>query len=329
MPYNQFIGVGEETVFGTSVARTKFAKAFGGSHLDHIADREMSAVISGNVGADGEAVFDKGQRGEGKIIIPSSYDDMAMLMVLKHAFGLYAFTAGTPAIHTFTRKVGPPFGAGLVSASTGLSVELNYELPDTSLAARLLTSAAVKTLGLSWTAGEEIKAEVDFIGQGVTQVAKSSSPTYPTYDTYGMTFAQAKVQIDGTDDSAIVTGLDLNLDNGFDPVMTLGSATTRAPKRKGKASTSGTLKMLWDGTTSEAKKVWDKFKANTVAALIVTMTGPTNYSWVITLNNIRWTGGTLSPDEGSLQAVEFPFMVLHDATNTAIKLVANNTSATL
>jgi hypothetical protein len=332
MAFNQYVSLGEETTWGTAVTRTKFAKVYEGSFLDQIADREVSGVIGANVGADAESNFDRGQRGEGKIIIPVSYDDMFALTALKHMFGLYAVTGVGPYTHTLNRgAMGPPFAAGTVATAQGLSVELNYELPDTSLAARLLSGGMVKSGTFSWNMGEPVKLELDLIGKSVTQVAKTGSATFPTYSSYEQTFAQCGIVIDGTggDVSSVVTGFDLTIDNGYEANVTLGSVNTRQPKRRGKSNISGTIRMQWDGATSKAKALWDKFVANTASSAVLTLTGPTNYSWVLTVSTLRFNAGTVAPQEGAIQTVDFPFTVFHTASDTAVKLVASNMTATI
>ena len=329
MAYNQYASVAEETTWGSPVTRTKFMKVYEGSYLEHMSDTDTSAAMGGNAGADPEFVYVKGQRGEGKISLPVSYDDQGILVMLKHAFGLYAFTAGSPAVHTFTRKAGPPFGAGSVATAAGLSVELNYELGDTNLAARLREGGLVNSLALGWSAGEEIKADFELIGEQVTQIAKTGYPTFPTYDTYMQNFTQAAVSVNSTDDTAVMTGFDFKMSNGYEPVITLGSYNTKQPRRKGKSDISGTIKMLWDGASSQAAVLWGRYKANTTTAIVATITGPTNYSWTFTLNSVKLTSATLTQAEGQLQECEFGYKVINDSSNTACKLVVNNTGVTI
>ena len=329
MGYNQHAGVGEETTWGTIVARNKFAKVMEGSFLEHIADRDTSAKLSANIGADAETVFDRAQRGEGKLIIPASYDDGLFAKVLKHLMGLLATSGAGPYTHTFTRKVGPPFAAGAVSTATSLTVELNYEFPDAGpIEARLLAGAAVTRGMLSWNAGEELKIDADFMGKEVTQAVKSGALTFPDYDAYEMKYSQVGVAVDGVQFGSVISGFDLTIDNRTEQRIRLGSVTTQRPIRRGKAGISGTIRMDWEATPA-AKTLWDKFKAKTASEVIVTLTGPTNYSMVVTMSNLQWTGSNASPEEGQLQSVEFPFIALHHSANTAVKIVLQNQTATV
>lgn len=333
MPYNQFVGVGEQTAFDTPVARTHFTKCHAGSMINPKADRQKSSILSANAGADPEESFDRGQHGGATIIIPSSYDDRANLKMYKHALGLLATSgpSGSVYTHLFTRKVGPPFAAGTVPTAVALSVELNYEFPDTSFEAHLLTGGMVKSLKKSWAAGEEVKNEYTLIGKSATKGAKSSSPTFPDRANYAMKFSQCTVSIDGNaGHEGVISGFEFTIDNGYEVDMRLGSINTQQPVRRGVASIAGTFSRKWTtGTTPTAKAIWDAFVANTAKAFIITLTGPTGYSEVIRLANCSLMSGDISPEEGQLQEATFPFEAYHDATHTAVEITAQNATPSI
>jgi hypothetical protein len=324
MPYGQFFAVVEETTWGTAPARTKFAKVMAGSGLHHRADRAKSSKLSANVGADPEGNFDKGQWGEGKIILPMSYDDGAGFKVLKHLIGSVPTTTGAgPYVHTFKRLVGPPFTGGVSPTATSLACELNYELPDAGpLQSRLLSGARVKSGRFSWSAGEEIVLDCDLFGKEVTQVIKTANPVYPDYETHEMKFSQAALKIGNVSYGAVCSGLDFTINNGYDTRIRLGSINTQAPLRKGVAELSGNLRIDWEASPS-AKALWDGFKANTPGAIEVTLTSGA-YSFVVTLGKCFFNASEMTPDEGQLQGVEFPFLAYDAGADTAVKIVATS-----
>jgi len=325
--YNQFVGVGEETAYGTAVARTHFAKCHVGSALNHKPERKKSSIMSANAGADPESSFDGVHHGEGKIIIPSSYDDRANLKLLKHGMGLLATTGPVSTVytHTMTRSAAEVFAGGTVPTAVAASVELNYELPDTNKS-RLITSALVKSLKVSWQAGEEVKFEYDLIGQKVTQVLSSSSPTFPDYTNYLMKFAQVTVSVDGNAaHEGVIKGFEFTIDNGYEIDGRLGDNFTKRPIRHGVSTISGSFTRKWTTTTTPtAKAIWDDFVANTAKAFIITLTGPAGYSQVWTLSNCQLTDGDMAPEEGQTQEVTFPFEAYYNATNGAVKAVTQN-----
>jgi hypothetical protein len=171
---------------------------------------------------------------------------------------------------------------------------------------------------------------VDLVGKQVTQVQKTALGTLPVYDTYLQKFSQCAISFDGgADAAAVVKGFDIKLDNGFDPNVTLGAVTTRQPVRRGKAQISGNIRMIWAGGTSQAKAIWDKYKSNAAATVTLTVTGPANATWTLTLSNVRFTSTTLNPEEGQLQMADFGFVSIHDSANTAFKLACLSTVAAI
>ncbi len=257
--YNGFLAVGEETQWGTPVARNKFAKIHVGNTLDHEIDQQPSSIIGANLGGDVESMFVKGESGSGTIIIPSSIDDGARMKILKHAFGAVSTTGSSPYTHVFTRFTGPPFPGGAVSNAMGLSVETNYQFPDGPptptgpLQARLIEGSLINTLEWGWQAEEECKTTATIIGEQMTQIQQTGSPTYPDLDTYIHKYSQVGIKVDsGGEASQVVLGVSLKIDNKYNTLMTLGSSTTRQPRRKGKGEVTGTLKILWDQTQMPA-----------------------------------------------------------------------------
>jgi len=330
MRYGEFSAVGEETPWGTPVTRDKFAKRLAGLFLHHRANRDKSAKLSANVGADPEGNFDKGQHGEGKMIIPVSYDDGLGFKYLKHLIGSVSSSTGAgPYVHVLKRLCGAAATGGAVPTAVALSCELNYELPDAGpLQARLLSGARVMGGTFAWNAEEEIVLDCDMIGKEVTQVIKTASPVYPDYETYGATFAQATLSIDGTAYGAVCKGLDFTIGNGYETRIRLGNITTQAPLRRGVAELSGNIRLDWEATPS-SKTLWDLFKANTPKAIVVTLTGPSGYSIVVSLGKCFFNVSNLLPEEGQLQSVEFPFLAYDVATETSVKVTITTPNATI
>ena len=280
MPYNQFAAVGEEVNWGVPVARNKMARVHEGNALDHDIDQDVSSIMSSNVGGDAESMFVKGESGSGTIIIPSAFDDGFRLKIMKHGIGSVSTQANTPSAgyhtHTFMRRLGPPFIGGAVPNAMGLSLETNYELPDgtpaSPLQARLVEGAVVNTLEWGWQAQEECKCAAGILGEQMTQIGETASPVFADLDNYLQKYSQAGIKIDGGGELApIVLGVSLKIENNFTTIFTLGSSTTRQPRRKGKAKITGTLKVLWDQTqlpTTQATNAGTASTALTVAAAI-------------------------------------------------------------
>jgi len=329
MGYNQYLATGEETTWGTAVTRTKFAKTFEGSSLEHKVERAYSGANAGNTGADPEFIYEKAQWAEGTIVMPVAYDDACIMRLLKHGIGGVVTTGAGPYLHTFKRGTTGGVFAGLNQASaTSLSLELNMELPDTSLEARLMKGAAVTSIGLSLEAMGEFTATFGVMGLEAKQAVKTATPVYPTYDSYLSKWTQATLSVGGTDRTTLVKAFNLDLQNNHEKVICWGSSSTKRPQRVGKSSISGSFTLEWSGTTSAVKTIIDSYYlSQTACPLILAVTGPTNYSWTMTLPKAYIVNSEIDSPEGALQSNKFDFIAGHDSTDTALKLVVSNMSA--
>jgi hypothetical protein len=325
--YDQYACWAEETVWGTPVARTIFSRYHPGSVLRHIIDQAAHTPIGR---ADVERMFIQQERGEGKLILPAAYSGLGKLF--KHAFGVYAVSGAGPFTHTFTLGDGPPFNAGATANAQGLSVELHAALPDAGpLQSWLLEGAMVNSLKLAFAARQEVMADIDLIGERVTQVIKTASPVYADLDLYLVKPSQVTLSVDAGAWATVVPSVEVTLNNNLVPREVLGSQYIGQPYRgpNTRREITGAIKGFWEtAQTPTSKTVYDKFIAKTAAAIIVTATGPTNYSWTLTLNNVRFTGETPEPQMGGVQEVNLPFTALFDATLGAARLVESNQTAT-
>jgi hypothetical protein len=328
MGYNQYLATGEETTWGTAVTRNKFAKTFEGSSLEHKVERAYSGANAGNTGADPEFIYEKAQWAEGTIVMPVAYDDACIMRLLKHGIGGVATSGSGPYLHTFTRgNTGDVFAGLNQAAATSLSLELNSELPDTALAARLMKGAAVTSIGLSLEAQGEFTATFGVMGLEAKQAAKSASPTYPNYDLYLSKWTQATLSVGGTDRTTVVKGFSLDLQNNYEKVICWGSSNTKRPRRVGKSSISGSFTLSWESSASAVKAIIDSYYlSQTACPLILTVQGPTGYSWTMNLTKAFVVNSEMDSPEGQLQSNKFDFLCGNDATDTALKLVVSNQS---
>jgi hypothetical protein len=328
MGFNQYLALGEETTWGTSATRNKFAKTFEGSSLEHKVERAYSAANAGNIGADPEFVFEKAQWAEGNIVMPVAYDDPCFLRLLKYAMGVVTHTGSGPYAHTFKRSASETY-AGLNQASgTSLSVELNSELPDTSLEARLMKGALVTSMGLNLEAQGEFTANFGLMGLEAKQAAKTATPTYPNYDSYFSKWTQATLSIGGSDRTTVVKSFNFDMQQNFEKNICWGSSITKKPRRVGKASHSGSVSLSWEGTASAVKAIIDSYYlTQTACPLILAVTGPTNYSFTMTLPKAYITNSEMDSPEGQMQTNKFDYICGHDSTDTAVKIVVSNMTA--
>jgi len=117
---------------------------------------------------------------------------------------------------------------------------------------------------------------------------------------------------------AIVTAVDLTLENGLNPLFTIGSSTTSRPSI-GKSRVTGSLT-----TYFQSKALMDKFINETASSLVFTLTDPAGNSNTYTIPNIKYTGG--QPDtsgEGEI-TISFPFQALYDSTELSNLTIERN-----
>ncbi|MDX1388942.1 MAG: hypothetical protein R3344_07110, partial [Acidobacteriota bacterium] len=153
MGYDVFAGWAEESVWGTPVARTQFARAYEDAFLRHEVPQNPVTFLGSR---DPEQVFSQIERGIGELHIPLVYDGMGKL--LKHCMGLVTDAGSGPYTHTHDLDDNPFTRAA--SPLVGLTAELHYGLPDSSLESFLLYGGRVRQFGSNMRINEEVKLDV-------------------------------------------------------------------------------------------------------------------------------------------------------------------------
>jgi len=317
MPYGQFAGWGEEVApdWGVAVARTQFAKLYSESESMHEKPMDPAAFLGNR---DPDRPFFGPEFGRATLVVPLVYDGVGKL--LKHSLGVTVDAGSDPYTHTHSLDATPYTRAS--SPLVGLSVELNYELPDSSLEAFLLTGGRVLSLAGSFRAGEEVQLRCALQGKQVTQVQKSGAPTFPDLDTDWVIPQQVLVTIDaGAHD---IYGFDWELNNGLREDKAFLGSQYRAPATvSAKRQISGTIDKEW-----VSKALWDKMKAGTTGAILVTATGPGDYVMTWRYNNVRFGGFAPALQEGEDRQHQIPWTAYDDATYGAMQIVETNNTAT-
>lgn len=320
MGYDVFVGFGDEAAWGTPVARTEFHRSYEDSRLQHEKPQNPYEYLGDR---DAQTPFFQAERGAGNVVIPLVYDGMQLLM--KHCMGVKVDAGAGPYTHTYTLD-NAPF-TRTASPLVGLTTELHYALPDSSLESFLLYGGRVRSFGSNFRVNEETKLNVDMVGQRVVQAQKSAAPTFPDYASAGVSplvkFTQIAVTIDGAG-SQVIYGLEWSCNNNLrDDKVELGGQYISAPRAQGKREITGTLEKEW-----LSKAHYDKFIAGSTAAIIATGTGPGNMAIEVRFPNVFYTGETPSLQEAEEQDQSLPFTAYDDATHGAMKITLTNDSAT-
>lgn len=319
--YDLFSGWGEETTWGTPVARAQFARPYVDSVVTHEKPQQPHTFAGDR---DPEAPFFLAERGVGSVNIPLVYAGMEVL--IEHCMGAVLTSSGVgPFVHTFNLSSDPYTRA--TAPFVGLTQELHLGLPDSSLESLLLYGARCGSFGSNFRVNEETRWNSDWVGKQVVQAAKTGSPTYPDYANAAASplvkFTQIVVTIDGSG-SQNIYGLEWSVNNSLrDDRAILGSQYIAAPVPQAKREITGTIEKEWLSKTH-----YDKFIAGTTATILATATGPGNFVMTVEFPNVFYTGGTPEFQEAETQDYSLPFIAYDDATKGAMQITITNDTAT-
>lgn len=119
---------------------------------------------------------------------------------------------------------------------------------------------------------------------------------------------------------ATVTSIELSLENGIEPLFSVGSQTTSRPSI-GRSRLTGTLT-----TYFESKSLYEKFLNETSSSIVLTLTDLDGNSYTIDLPNVKYNSG--QPDvsgEGAV-TIAMEFVALYDTTDDS-QIVITRTNA--
>jgi hypothetical protein len=183
------------------------------------------------------------------------------------------------------------------------------------------TGCEINTFGLSVSPNSMVTATFGVVGKDLALA--TSIVTGATYaDDVGNTpFDSFTGSItEGGSAIATVTALELNIENGLEPLFTVGSQTTSRPSI-GKSRATGTLT-----TYFESKALYEKFLNETASSISLTLTDLDGNDYLIELGNVKYNSG--QPDvsgEGTI-TVAMEFVALYDSTD-ASNIVITRTDA--
>lgn len=110
---------------------------------------------------------------------------------------------------------------------------------------------------------------------------------------------------------ATVTAIELSLENGIEPLFSVGSQTTSRPAI-GRSRLTGTLTTYFN-----SKTLYEKFLNETSSSIVLTLTDLDGNDYIITIPNVKYNSG--QPDvagEGAV-TVAMEFIALYDTSNAS------------
>jgi hypothetical protein len=217
---NTTVGLGEESTWGTEVARSAWIAVASVELAGKASYLQSDSLLHGSgVSANaGHMTLEKIELG-GSIEAPLFYEGgSAIGLLLKHALGTVSTTGAGPYTHTFTLAGALPTGLTLevIRGSTALAEEIY--------------GAKISRLELSVSAGQQMRAKVDLIAKNQQARASGGTPSigtrYPVLHKHaGANFAFNSVNY------STVTSFKLVIDNKLTREQVLGSEYTQEPVR--------------------------------------------------------------------------------------------------
>lgn len=185
------------------------------------------------------------------------------------------------------------------------------EFDNTLSFGRVFTGVEVDSLKLSIKPDATVSAVFALMGRGHTIISTSIDVT-PTAIIAGknpMTGALGSLTIDGA--AGLVTSVDLSVSNSIKMINTIGSTAVTA-STNGAKSITGTLTVLLENAT-----LYNKFIANTTAALAFTISDGTN-TYTFSIPKCGITKANASADSPDERVLSLEFEALYDTTLASI-----------
>jgi len=245
--YNTWIGLAEESTFGTPVTATKFFEVFSES-LKY--ERKLNVVPLLGHRSQRRTVASKTNI-SGPVKLPFLWEGVEWF--LKHGMGSVGTTGPSAShyTHTFALAAALP---------TGLTVEVNRD--DASIsgnAAFQYAGCKINKLTLTQEMEQPLTIEAEFLGKDLALIA-ATSKTFPTYD--AADYAQvtvAQVDVDGTPVDLPIRSLKIVIDNALhDDQYRLGGPTRAGITAGGQRKVSVECELEFESLT-----LYNKYKGLT------------------------------------------------------------------
>ena len=179
----------------------------------------------------------------------------------------------------------------------------------------VFTGCYINTFNLSIAANAIVTGTFGVVGKSASysgaplDAAPTASQTNSPFDSFTGTLDEGGSTI------AVVTAIDISIDNGVTPAFVVGSNSS-ARNVAGRSNVTGTVTAFFEDAT-----LLNKFINETESSLELTLGSGTATSYVIELPRIKYSGGDNSVnDEGPIE-ITMPFQALYDSSEaTNIKI---------
>ena len=174
------------------------------------------------------------------------------------------------------------------------------------------TGCEINTLALSVSPNSMVTTTFGIIGKDLSLATSQITGSTFASDVGNTPFDSFTGSItEGGASIATVTAIDMTLENGIEPLFSVGSQTTNRPSI-GRSRLTGTLT-----TYFESKSLYEKFLNETASSIVLTLSDVDGNDYIITIPNVKYNSG--QPDvagEGAI-TVAMEFIGLYDGTETS------------
>ena len=314
--YRSFFGLGEESTYGTSVARSHYVEI----------NSESLAVTEPTIKTN--SLFRRGYKNilvaQGGVSVAGDIEFDAMyggwLKLAKHAFGRIDTSVPDPTSNATVKR----HKFTIVNTlPTGLTLEVFRDTTDLVTEpskSYLYTGCKLNSMRFAGAVDEILKVTCGVIGRQEGRVAKSSE-----------SFAAEKLavyhqgKLDWGSDELAVEEFEIALENGLDLRPRFNSRFTREPIPNSKVAVNGSFTTEFDSWAQ-----YDDFRNATERRLLVTFTGDVitgSYSKYIELDCKigRIVAARCVLNSPGRVMMEIDFEAYRDETNNELILTAQNT----
>lgn len=181
------------------------------------------------------------------------------------------------------------------------------------------TGCEVNGFNLSIAPDAIVTGSFSFVGKDLSiGTAIISGATYGAATTTEAFDSFSGTINEGGSPIAVVTSLEMSIENGLNPLFVVGDSTSDTPAI-GRSRVSGTIT-----TYFQSKALLDKFINETSSSLVFTLVDLAGNAYDFTIPNIKYTGGQPDVDGEGEITIALPFMALYDATEGSNLTIERN-----
>jgi hypothetical protein len=294
---NAFIGIGEESTYGTAVARTRFYELLSESVEEQIERIESAAIRSGRRTLHRRAAGVKRVTGSFELELAPQ----GIGVLLKHCLGSVSTTGTNPYTHTLT--------PGALNGKS-LSIEIAREFSTGTVTSHLFEGCKIIKWGISCEVNQWAKLKLDVVGEEATISQSPSSVTYPT-GWSPFTFVHGTVTtIGGT--SYDLSSFSIDVDNGLQvDRFFLGANRQKEPLEAKLREIKGSLTTPYANDT-----LLNQLRNGTEAQLVVTFNAGASAQLTVTAN--VWIDGKWPHVErDAIASLPIDFTAMHSTSDAS------------